>query len=357
MASLKRAIIALGVIIFFAQSPLAQTQPQLPLAEVQPLSYQSVLERLLDNQHVINIVDDFLVFWDEAKDEPLSTQRRLWRRMVENKHRDYFDRAVYRTTDPAVRREMLDDFLVRVPSQVDAIREFNESITDLATSPLVEAFIFFKARFREYKQQGDLYIGLSMYRFDGAVRPVQNDEGEPDTLCLGAEVLSGYTREQIRVALVHEFFHLYHFSFLFKDVDEIPTAEFFTAHIPLMVEGMAVAAAEEVFPYEPREVYLHFDSAQLAAQERDLPENALQFLRLIQEDAPPFQYQQWFTHAHMGDAPPRGGYLLGYEVVKRVMSSYGMEQMLRMNLAELREHAEEQLAAIGNERLLLLALQ
>jgi hypothetical protein len=160
---------------------------------------------------------------------------------------------------------MLNEFLIRVPSQVDAIREFNRNITDLSTSPLIEAFIFFKARFRDYKQESDLYIGLSMYRFDGAVRPVQNDEGEPDTLCLGAEVLSDYTRDQLRVALVHEFFHLYHFSFLFKDADEIPTAEFSTAHIPLMVEGMAVAAAEEVFPYQPRELYLHFDSGELAA--------------------------------------------------------------------------------------------
>src|SRR4029434_133805 len=186
MASLKRAIIAFGVVLFFAQSPLTRRSPDL-VPENQPLSYKSVFERLLDNQRVINIVDDFLLFWDEAKDEPLRTQRRLWRRMVESKHRDYFDRAVYRTKDPIVRREMLNDFLVRCPSHVDAIRQFNRSITDLATSPLLESYILFKARFREYKQQGDLYIGLSMYRFDGAVRPVQNDEGEPDTLCLGAE--------------------------------------------------------------------------------------------------------------------------------------------------------------------------
>ena len=354
MASLKRVIIAFGVILFFTQSPLAQTQQ---LSETQPISYQSVLERLLDNQHVINIVDDFLLFWDEAKDQPLRTQRRMWRRMVENKHRDYFDRAVYRTTDPTVRREMLNEFLIRVPSQVDAIREFNRNITDLSTSPLIEAFVYFKARFRDYKQESDLYIGLSMYRFDGAVRPVQNDEGEPDTLCLGAEVLSGYSREQMLVALVHEFFHLYHFSFLFKDVDEIPTAEFSTAHIPLMVEGMAVAAAEEVFPFKPRELYLHFDPEELEEQQRDLRQNALQFLRLIRESAPPAEYQQWFTHVHLGEAPPRGGYLLGYEVVKQVMSTYGMEQMVRMSLSELREHAEEQLSALGNERVLLMALQ
>lgn len=348
MASLKKLIVAIAVIVFFAQPQLAETKPA---------SFQSVLERLLDNQQVINIVDDFLLFWDQAKDKPPSIQRRLWRRLVENKHRDYFDRAVYRTTDPTVRRAMLDDFLIRVPSQVESIREFNKSLSDLPTSPLVEAFIYFKTRFRDYHQQGSLYIGLSMFRFDGAVRPVQNDEGIPDTLCLGAEVLSGYSREQIRTAIVHEFFHLYHFEFLFEDADEIPTAEFQAAYIPLMIEGMAAAGTEEIFPYESPEQILHFAKDELAAQQRDLSQSARQFLELIREGAPPEQYGQWFTHTHLGDAPPRGGYLLGYEVAKRVLSSYGLEQMVRMTPAELLEHAEEQLAAMANERVLLMASQ
>jgi predicted Zn-dependent protease DUF2268 len=346
MASFKRIIIAVGVILCFAQSPLAQPKPA---------SYQSIVERLLDNQPVVNIVDDFLVFWDRAKDRTPSVQRRLWMRLVENKHRDYFDRAVYRTTDPDIRRAMLNEFLIRVPSQVEAIREFNKSIADVPTSPLVETVINFRSRFREYRQQGAIYIGLSMFRFDGAVRPVQNDEGVPDTLCLGAEVLAGYTREQIRIAISHEFFHLYHFGFLFENADEISPAEFFTAHIPLMIEGMAAAGAEEVIPYKPREMYLHFDIDELAAQRQDLAQNAHQFLDMIRQSAPPEQYQQWFTKTHLGDAPPRGGYLLGYEVAKRVMAAYGIEQMVRMTPAELREHAEEQLTAMANERILLMA--
>lgn len=350
MASFKRIIIAVGVILLFAQSPLAQTRS---------VSYQSVLERLLDNQHVsvINIVDDFLVFWDQAKDKTPGAQRRLWKRLVENKHRDYFDRAVYRTTDPNARRAMLDEFLIRVPSQVEAIREFNKTISDLGTSPLVEAVIFFKVRFPEYQQQGDIYIGLSMFRFDGAVRPVQNEAGVPDTLCLGAEVLSSYSRGQIKIAITHEFFHLYHFGFLFEDAEEISPAEFRTAHIPLMIEGMAAAGAEEVFPYQPRELYLHFTKEELAAQQQDLAQNAGQFLDLIREGAPPEQYEQWFTNSHAGEAPPRGGYLLGYEVARRVMSAYGLERMVRMSPAELREHVEEQLAAMANERILLMAAQ
>jgi hypothetical protein len=344
MAGFKnRAIITVGLILLIAQAPLASTNP---------LSYQSVLERLLDNHRVINIVDDFLVFWDQAKDKTPAVQRRLWKRLVENKHPDYFDRAVYRTTDPKVRRAMLDEFLIRVPSQVEAIREFNKSVADNGNSPLLEAVIFFKARFREYQQQRDIYIGLSMFRFDGAIRPVQNEQGIPDTLCLGAEVLSSYSHEQIRIAIAHEFFHLYHFGFLFQQ----PTlAEFRTAHMPLMIEGMAIAGAEDVFPYLSREMYLHFDTQELAAQQRELAQNAAQYLTLIRASVQPEQYEQWFTKSHLSEAPSRGGYLLGYEVTKRVMAAYGLEQMVRMTPAELREHAEEQLAAMSYDSVLLMA--
>ena len=348
MATVKRIIIAAGVILLFTQSPLASTKP---------VSYQSILERLLDNQPVVNIVDDFLIFWDRAQDRPPSAQRRLWKRMVESKHQDYFDRAVYRTTDPVIREAMLEEFLIRVPDRIEAIREFNRSIADLPTSPLIETVILFKSTFREYRHQGPIYIGLSMFRFDGAVRPVNNDEGVPDTLCLGAEVLADYTREQIRIAITHEFFHLYHFGFLFEDADEMSPDEFWTPHLPLMIEGLAAAGTQEVLPFESPESYLHFDKHELAAQELDLAYNAGQYLELIQESAPPEEYQQWFTQTHLGDAPPRGGYLLGYEVAKRLMAIYRIDQLVRMTPAELREHAEEQLAAMANEQILLIAPQ
>ena len=57
MASYRRIIIAVFVILVFTQSHFAQTKV---------ISYQSVLERLLDNQRVVNVVDDFLIFWDQA---------------------------------------------------------------------------------------------------------------------------------------------------------------------------------------------------------------------------------------------------------------------------------------------------
>ncbi|HKP86464.1 MAG TPA: hypothetical protein VJZ26_10220 [Blastocatellia bacterium] len=343
MTNFKRVAILVALLLLSHQWPRASASSD---------ASRSIFERLFNGHKVINVVDDFLVFWEQAKDKPLARQRVLWRRMVENKHRDYFDRAVYRSADPKSRRAMLDEFLVRIPERVDSIREFNKNISDIRTSPLVLAFIDFRTRFPEYQQQRNVCIGLSLFRFDGAVRPVENDAGIPDTLCLGAEVLCRYTPEQFRIALAHEFFHLYHFGFLFQ---QPALAEFRTPHMPLMIEGMAVAATEAIYPNHPRSYYLHFSDEELAAQQRNLAPSAERFLELIASAAPPEQYEMWFTNMQSDEAPPRGGYLLGYEVTNRVLATFTLEQMVRMSPADLREHAEEQLAAMAGDRVLVLA--
>jgi len=47
--------------------------------------------------------------------------------------------------------------------------------------------------------------------------------------------------------------------------------------------------------------------------------------------------------------------LLGYEATRRVMSAYTLEQMVRMTPAELRQHSEEELAAMASSGVLLMA--
>src|SRR5215216_2590468 len=269
-------------IILFTQAPIARSNalPYMSAIHRQAEERRDVA-RLLGGHRIINIIDDFLAFWEAARDKSMFFQRLLWRYMVEDKHRDYFERAVYRSATPAERRAILDEFLIRVPSQVDAIRELNKTIyTDLT-----ETFIRFKyLRFYEYTHRRDLYIGLSLFRFDGAVRPVGNEEGIPDTLCLGAEVLSSYTPEEIRIAITHEFFHLYHFGFLFENPE---LGDFQGAHMPLIIEGMAVAGTEESYRFQPRSMYLHFTEGELAAQQQDLAFNAARFLDLVRFSARP----------------------------------------------------------------------
>ncbi|HKP10584.1 MAG TPA: hypothetical protein VJZ91_00690, partial [Blastocatellia bacterium] len=242
-----------------------------PAADARTLAERNIFERLFQGPKVVNVVEDFLTFWEAMKDKPAAQQRYWWKRMVEDKHRDYFERAVYRNADVKTRRAMLNEFLVRVPERIEELREFNRRIADPHTSPLIAAYVGFKTRFPDYQQQRDIYVGLSLFRFDGAVRPVQNEAGVPDTLCLGAEVLSGYSPDDLSVALLHEFFHLYHFSFLFQQPS---LDEFRTPHMPLMIEGMAVAATEVMLPGHPLNFYLHFSDESLKAQGHDLRANA-----------------------------------------------------------------------------------
>jgi hypothetical protein len=52
----------------------------------------------------------------------------------------------------------------------------------------------------------------------------------------------------------------------------------------------------------------------------------------------------------------RGGYLLGYEVAHRLLAMFTFEQVVRMTPVQLREHVEEQLAAMAADRVLLMAI-
>src|SRR5215208_4744373 len=110
MLSLKRIPFLIALVILLGPASFALSQPA---------PERSALERLLDGHRVINVVDDFLLFWDQARAATPSRQRRLWKRMVESKHYDYFNRAVYRNADAKERRAMLDEFLMRVAGQVD----------------------------------------------------------------------------------------------------------------------------------------------------------------------------------------------------------------------------------------------
>jgi hypothetical protein len=337
MSALRKAVFIVAVTLLLGAS--ASARPQLLNDPSDPL---------LDGHKIVNVVDDFLIFWEQAKGKKLRTQHRLWNRLVENKHREYFERAVYNNVTFEERRMMLNQFLAQMPAKINGLREFNKT----AVSEIHIAMMNFKARFPEYRQQHDIYLGLSLSRFDGSVRPVQNYEGIPDTLCLGADVLAEYPYEQTQIAMVHEFFHLYHFSFLFENPS---LAQIRTAHIPLLVEGLAVAGAEAVYPYEPETTYLHYSDKELAAQRENLTINSRKFLELLKEGALPEIYEPWFSGKPGEEVPNRGGYLLGYEVSHRMLMMFSFEEIVRMTPVELREHVEEQLAALAADRVLLMA--
>ena len=198
MSVLRKVALLVAAVILLGSSALARPQSQ-----------NEAPDPLLEGHKIVNIVDDFLNFWEQAKGKKLRLQRQLWLRLVEGKHQDYFERAVYNNAGWDERRQLLDQFLKQAPAKMNALREFNKT----AVGDIRAALMNFKARFPEYHQQRDIYLGLSLLTFDGSVRPLQNYEGIPDTLCLGADVLADYSFEQLQIAIAHEFFHLYHFNF------------------------------------------------------------------------------------------------------------------------------------------------
>src|SRR5215831_15004063 len=317
-------------------------------------------EILLDNHRVVNMLDDVSAFYDQAAGGSLSKQRLLWKKTVERKYSDFFNRAVFRNADPDMRLAMTDRFLQLLPDRNEAIRQYNQT----AAESVYQGLLNFKYRFPDYRQQRDIYIGVSLFTFDGTVRAVNNDLGLHDTLCLGADVLSGYTADQAKILMAHELFHLYHYGILLCSAfrlagsglvfqQEIST-HLIAAYVPLMVEGMAVAASEHIYPGYPETMYVHFTPEELSAQEESLPENAQAFLNMMREGYLPYQYEKWFTGSYDG-IPRRGGYLLGYEVTKRALTGSTLERLARLTPAQLGQEAEAQLSTIVTSGLILMA--
>jgi hypothetical protein len=340
MLSFKKILILFAALFCLSTTVLAVPRLDTPTSQEQ-------FDSLLDGHKIVNIVGDFLNFWEQARGKRLSRQRKLWMRLVESKHQEYFERAIYQNATPQNRLAVLNQFLVQIPPRINRLKEFNKT----AEEEIRIALYNFKMRFPFYHQRQDIYIGLSFFMFDGSVRSLKNELGIPDTLCLGAEVLADYPNEQLQVAFAHEFFHLYHFNYLFNQPS---LAQIRTAHFPLIIEGLAVAGAETVYPAMPPTLYLHFTHKQLESQREELSTNARKFLELIKEDATADKYEPWFTDAGSESIPKRGGYLLGYEVAQRIMAMFTLDQIVRMTPAQLREHVEEQLGAIAADRVLLL---
>lgn len=317
-------------------------------------------EQMLDGHQIINLLPDVIAFSKTASGLKPSKQRILWTRTVENRYRDYFERAVYRGADADTRREMLDSFLAQLPDRIPAIQKFSTQAGEL----IVDSMIDFKARFPNYIQQRDIYVGVSFFGFDGTIKPVSNELGVPDTLCIGSEVAAGYSTDQLKIALVHELFHLYHFNYLFAGVyksyglgmvyDQEVMNRLVAAYIPLMVEGMAVAASEQIYPGRPLTMYLHFSSEQLSSEQDEIVQSAQDFLSMIKMGALPYQYDRWFNGAYDG-IPKRGGYLLGYDAVKQSMQVTGLETLARMSPQQLGEEAVAQLSTMIGDKVILMA--
>ncbi|HEU4389577.1 MAG TPA: DUF2268 domain-containing putative Zn-dependent protease [Blastocatellia bacterium] len=294
------------------------------------------------------MVDDVLEFWSRARGMSLKRARVIWIETVEKKYPEYFEQAIYRDAGPSERWVMLSEFLLQLSQRIEALRRFNYGINDR----VMEAVASFRTRFPEYKQQTDIYIGVSFSRFDGSVRPVGNLDDVPDTLCLGADVLASYGPEELQFAITHELFHLYHFGFLLRENHNLVLSP----HIPLMIEGMAVAGTEAIYPSHAVETYLHFSKEQLQSQRDRLEVSSDEFLELILDSAESENYAGWFATIPGEQMPPRGGYLLGYEVVKRLLGRYSFEELVRLDSTDLRELAEEELIGLARGRIVLTAL-
>jgi hypothetical protein len=172
-----------------------------------------------------------------------------------------------------------------------------------------------------------IYLMLSLFRFDAKI-----PSAHPDSLLIGLDGLARFhgTVAPLSVILSHEFFHLYHFQItpLPKNPDDLPLYRL------LWQEGLAVYASQQLNPGASLADVL-FDE-RLAANGPALVPSEAKRLLLCLDSREDDIAAHFLTKSEDGEGPGRIGYLIGYDVVSRLVRDRSLESLARLRDPGLR---------------------
>ena len=190
-----------------------------------------------EGYRVVNVVDDFLAYYQAAKDQGEEQRAALWVSLVEARNQAFFNDAVYRRKQGAGRERYREHcrktFWEKIAPDLNYYAGLNKSLKAVLEQTLAD----FQKHFPDFKPNTDFYLTFS-FSFRGKAV----DVGQKVVLALGLEFFHEYgpqAEQQIRITLAHELFHLYHFQSF------SPYGGLYRA---IWAEGLATYASEELVP-------------------------------------------------------------------------------------------------------------
>ncbi len=271
------------------------------------------VQTALSGQLIHDIVPDELAELALPADANVSRPERL-QSFLAHSHPEIYQRSTLFQLDP--------DFLKRYVSQIDvylpAIHELDTELPKNLESVLPDFQRLFPD-FQPSKTKIDLI--LSLFRFDAKVP--HDDTG---TLLIGLDALAKFYGRQapLRVILSHELFHLYHFQVnpLPRDLDQL------TLGRQVWQEGLATYVSHEMNPSAPmRDILL--DPRLAAEGPAFIPQAAREIEAKLQstDDADTAIY---LLHNNSRLRPSRMGYLVGYEIARRLAQSMTLTELAHL---------------------------
>lgn len=266
-----------------------------------------------DNLIVYDLVPELNNFLREAPKEKESRAKLFAQTMI-RPHPEIYDRPEVFKTDIGTLEQYLDGLGAYLPAIERIHQRFEEQRASIQTK-FLNAFPDFNA------SRAKIYLMLSLFRFDGKI-PHDN----PRMLLLGLDGLAKFHGAEVGlpVILSHELFHVYHFQVnpLPNNIDEIQLYRL------IWQEGLATYVSQMLNPDASLgEVLL---DARLAEEgPKFVPTVARSLLPELEstDDATTALY---LSYRRGGLIPARMGYLIGYEIAKKMAATHPITELARL---------------------------
>jgi hypothetical protein len=262
------------------------------------------------NLIVYDLIPDLLNFLRIAPEEKES-RARLFAQSVIQPHPEVYDRPQIFKTDNA----SLEQYLGVLPTYLPAIKQIHDRF-QAQYEPIEANFL---KEFPDFDcSKARVYLMLSLFRFDGKI-PHDN----PHLLLLGLDGLAKFHGADTRLSVIlsHELFHVYHFQVnpLPRNIDDIALYRL------VWQEGLATYVSKELNP-DASLADILLDPRLAQDGPRYIPVVARDLVKQLEseDDATAARYLSYWRG---GQIPARMGYLIGYEIARKVAAIKSVHEL------------------------------
>lgn len=279
---------------------------------------------------IINLKEDLQIFWNEAAGIEHRRRVELWDATIGRKHKVLFDEQVWRVSSrenwDAFKEEKLLETFTYYEKYFDRVID----LFDRFEIVLDEQCEKYQSVFRDADfSSTPFYVMPSCMTFNG--RGGSNaDFPDRSVMYMGIDYLSK-RNDDLDLFFSHELFHLYHIERMKVDQKVFMNEGRLT--LPLWLEGLATYVSGEFCPNRSLADLL-MDSNFAGIDESHMASVSKSFLAVANEminHNDMKDYQSLFnfqSQPFVDDLPPRIGYYLGYFVVKEVLKSHKLADVV-----------------------------
>jgi len=282
------------------------------------------------NLMIHDLIPDLFGFLRIAPEEK-AARAKLFEQLIIHPHPEVYDRPQTFKTDIGTLEQYLDSLPSYLPAIEQIHRRFEEQRASIQAK-FLQAFPAFDS------SKARIYLILSLFRFDGKI-PHDN----PRMLLLGLDGLAKFhgADAHISVILSHELFHVYHFQVnpLPRDVERLELYRL------IWQEGLATYVSHVLNP-EAALADVLLDPRLAKEGPKYVPQFAHNLLTKL-ESTDDETAARYLSYQRGGQIPSRMGYLIGYQIAKRMAATHQLTELAQLRGRALLKMVREELQVLA----------